>query len=174
MKAEDIRLFICVPAVGKSYLEEIDERFVDMDRLRSLYKHGYPENISNDEIEKIKSNGWKSVASEDEVVEYIRKKMHEKLADGKYLLFAPHPNIVEMINQEGIPYCLVFSSLDSIEILTNRMRARGNNEKFVEEMAKVAYEKYDEHKNDPRSAFKIELKKDEYLSDVIYDFLGIN
>lgn len=171
MEKKDIRIFVCVPAVGKSYLEMNDSHFIDMDRLKGMYKYGYPEDMTYKEFEATKSNREPVVHSD--TTEYIRRRTHEEIKNGKYFLFAPNPAIVDMINEEKLPYCMVYASLDSIEFLAKRMKERGNIEKFISEMTKVAYEKYKFHKNDPRPTFKIELRKGEYLSDVIYDFLEI-
>ena len=171
MQNKDIKLFVCVPAVGKSYLEMSDDRFVDLDRLKGMYKYGYPEDMTYEAFEATKANRGKIV--HNDTIEYIKKRTYEEMAKEKYLLYAPNSEVVDMIVEEKLPYCLVYVAKDGIDLLEKRMKDRGNIDKFIKSMMQIGYQMYEIHQNDPRPTCKIELKAGEYLSDVIYDFLEI-
>ena len=95
MELKDIRIFVCVPAVGKSYLCDIDDRFVDFDDMKARYKYGF-EDRSREEMEKLKGNRGKALR--DDSTEYIKNQIMKYLKEtDKILLFAPNPQIVDMI-----------------------------------------------------------------------------
>ncbi len=169
MKLEDIRVFVCVPGVGKTYLTRHNDRFVDMDAMKARYKYAQ-ENCSDAEIEFLKGNRGEAVRADSE--KYIEKQTKHLLQNtNKILLYAPNPKIVEMIYQNKIPYCLVFHSKDCVEEIRQRMRARGNQENFINSMLDPIDEFYHASITDTRPAMKIELHKGEYLSDKI-GYLG--
>ena len=165
MELKDIRVFVCVPAVGKSYLCQIDDRFVDFDDMKARYKYGY-ESLSVAEMERLKGNRGK-VLREDST-EYIKSELKRYLKEtDKILLFAPNPQIVEMIYENKIPYCLVYHSKDCIDEIEQRMLDRGNQPNFVRSMIDPIDTFYEASVSDTRPAFKIELHRGEYLSDKI-------
>lgn len=164
MKFEECRIFVCVPAVGKTYLTENDNRFVDMDEMKARYKYAQ-ENYPTKEIEWLKGNRGKAVRGNS--VDYIKNQTEKLLKEtDKILLFAPNPDIVDMICKLGVQYCLVFHSKDCIDEIEQRMRNRGNQENFIRSMIDPIDEFYEASINDTRPAFKIELQRGEYLSDV--------
>lgn len=163
MELKDIRVFVCVPAVGKSYLCNIDDRFVDFDDIKARYKYGY-ESMSSEEMENLKGNRGK-VLREDST-EFIQKELFRILNEtDKILLFAPNPIIVDMIYKNNIPYCLVYHSKDCIDEIEQRMRNRGNQENFIRSMLDPIDSFYEASVSDLRPAFKIELFRGEYLAD---------
>jgi len=164
MKFEDIRVFVCVPAVGKSYLARTNDHFVDMDALKARYKYAN-ENISEAELEHLKGNRGKSVRNDS--VLYIKNQTHKLLNEtDKILLYAPNPEIVAMLYSENIPYCLVFHSKDCLEEIKDRMRQRGNQENFIKSMTDNIDGYYQESITDTRPVFKIELHANQYVSDI--------
>ena len=167
MELKDIRVFVCVPAVGKSYLCEIDDRFVDFDDMKARYKYGY-ENLSVAEMERLKGNRGKALRADS--TEYIKNQIMKYLKEtDKILLFAPNPEIVEMIYQNGIPYCLVYHSKDCIDEIEKRMLERGNQPNFVRSMLDPIDTFYEASVTDTRPAFKIELFRGEYLADKLLE-----
>ena len=167
MELKDIRVFVCVPAVGKSYLCEKDDRFVDFDDMKARYKYGY-ENLSVAEMERLKGNRGK-VLREDST-EYIKNQIMKYLKEtDKILLFAPNPQIVEMIYENKIPYCLVYHSKDCIDEIEKRMLERGNQPNFVRSMLDPIDTFYEASVTDTRPAFKIELFRGEYLADKLLE-----
>ncbi len=165
MELKDFRVFVCVPGVGKTYLSKIDSRFVDLDSEKSIYKYGL-EGKSQLELEQGKSNRGKPCRNDE--IAYVEKRIKECLAQNKIILVAPNPKVVQKIIELEIPYCLVYHSLDCVEEYRERMRNRGNAENFIEEMLgdeilKVFHKQSEE---DSRPAFKVELKKGQFLSDL--------
>lgn len=169
MKLEECRVFVCVPAVGKSYLAENDDRFVDMDMMKARYKYAQ-ENFSAKEIEFAKGNRGKAVRGNS--IEYIKNQTAKLLKEtDKILLFAPNPDVVAKLCEMGVEYCLVFHSKDCLDEIEQRMRDRGNQENFIRAMIDPIDEFYAASISDTRPALKIELHRGEYLSDV---FKNIN
>ena len=167
MELKDIRVFVCVPAVGKSYLCELDDRFVDFDDKKARYKYGF-ESLTSSEMERLKGNRGK-VLREDST-EYIKKEILRYLKEtDKILLFAPNPAIVDMIYENKIPYCLVYHSKSCVKEIEQRMRDRGNQENFIRSMIDPIDTFYEASVTDTRPSFKIELFEGEYLSDKLLD-----
>lgn len=164
MKFENIRVFVCVPGLGKSFLCKKDDRFVDMDEMRAKYKYA-SEDASEFEIEWAKGN--RGEAKRRHSTEFIEQKTKELLENtDKILLFAPTPKIVEMIFKNQIPYCLVYHSRDCLSEVEERMRKRGNQENFIRSMIDSFEIFHKENEEDERPEFKIELGKNEFVSDI--------
>ena len=162
-KLSDIRIYVCTPATGKSYLEKNYDCFVDMDALKAKYKYG----IGESEMELYKGNRDKLIARAG-AEKYISQKIDEFLANtDKILLFAPNPQIVEIINDKNLPYCLVYTSMDTVDEIRERMRNRGNQENFIKAMTDPFADFYENHTADTRPAIKVILNKGEHLSDLI-------
>ena len=170
MKLEDIRVFVCVPGVGKTYLSKSDDRFVDLDNEKAMYKYGYKD-VSDREFESFKGNRDKANAKKD-TEEYMLKRFNYYLNEtDKILLFAPNPKMVEMIYNSGTPYCLVYHSKSCVEEIRERMRNRGNTESFINSMLDPIDEFYLASTTDTRPAFNIELFEGEFLSDKLLPIL---
>ncbi len=167
MELRDIRVFVCVPGVGKSYLVKKDDRFVDLDDLKARYKYAM-EDVSEAQMEFLKGNRGKSVR--DDSTEYMKKITLDYLNNtNKILLFAPNPLMVDMIFKQNIPYCLVYHSKSCVEEIRQRMRKRGNQENFINSMLDPIDEFYKASVEDKRPAFKIELFEGEFLSDKLLE-----
>ncbi len=163
MELKDIRVFVCVPGVGKTYLTKLDDRFVDMDIEKAKYKYNLYDKTDR-EIEFLKGNNKCAVNGNSiGYIENLTKKYMD--TTDKILLFAPNPQIVEMIVNNGYPYCLVYHTKDSIVEIEKRMRDRGNQENFIRSMIDPIDTFYKASTEDTRPAFKIELTSKEYLSE---------
>lgn len=159
-----IRVFVCVPAVGKTYLCNNNKNFIDMDELKARYKYAQ-ENASQEQIEWLKGNRGEAVRTD--ATDYIQSQTLKLLeTTDKILLFAPNPAIVNMLFENHIPYCLVFHSKECIKEIEQRMRQRGNQENFIRSMLDPIDEFYANSVSDTRPAIKIELSSGEYLSDI--------
>lgn len=155
MKFQDLRAFVCVPAVGKTCLCNLNDKFVDMDELRARYKYAQ-ENATEKELEWLKGNRGEAVRGN--ATGYIEQRTLDFLENtDKILLFAPNLQIVEMLCKNNIPYCLVFHSKDCVEEIAQRMRNRGNQENFIRDMVDPIDRYYAESIRDERPSMKIEL-----------------
>ena len=176
MELKDIRVFVCVPGLGKTHLAERDSRFLDMDALKGEYKYGLSK-ADKAAFEANKGNR-QTVVHEDanKYIEDLFIKMYN--TTDKLFLFAPNPAMVEMINAHNIPYCLVYHAKDpqTLEDIRQRMKARGNQDNFIDSMTnpEIVERFYEENSTDTRPAFKIELTKGEYLADKILPLLEPN
>lgn len=163
MELKDIRVFVCVPGVGKSFLTKLNDRFVDLDNMRARYKYAL-EDKSEREIEWLKGNRGESVRKDSD--QYMEKQLLNLYQNtDKILLFAPNPIMVEMIYRNNIPYCLVYHSKECVNEIRQRMRNRGNQENFISSMLDPIDDFYKASVEDERPTFKIELFQGEYLSD---------
>lgn len=167
MKLKDVRVFVCVPGVGKTTLEEMDDRFVDFDRIKAEYKYGV---VGHDKKAFEANKGNRNRAIHNDVEKYMEEMFLDYLKNtNKILLFAPNPSMVDMIVSHNIPYCLVYHSIDdeTVAEIRQRMRDRGNQENYIDSMTAPQILKVFYHNSvtDTRPTFKIELFKGEYLSD---------
>lgn len=168
MELKDIRVFVCVPAVGKTYLAKMDNRFVDMDSLKAKHKYGYADSISDIEMEELKGN--RGETKNKDTNEFMERETLRLLeTTDKILLFAPSPQMVEMIVKNKIPYCLVYHSKSCVVEIEERMKKRGNKPNFIRSMLDPIDDFYEASVTDTRPAFKIELFEGEFLSDKIYE-----
>ena len=166
MNLENIRVFVCVPGIGKTYLSKLDDRFVDLDSIKAMYKYGYDENISDFDFEGFKGNRGEAVRGS--TTQYMEQQMLHYLNEtNKILLFAPNPQMVEMIVNNHVPYCLVYHSKECVEEVRERMRNRGNKENFINAMLNPIDSFYEASVTDTRPAYKIELFNNEFLADKI-------
>lgn len=174
MQLKDIRVFVCVPGVGKTFLEQTNNRFVDLDRLKAEYKYGIS-GADRQNFEANKGNRGKVIRADAN--EYIEKIfLNYYYHTNKILLFAPNPDMVNMIVANDIPYCLVYHSKnkETVEEIRQRMRDRGNQENYIDSMTapEIMEVFYHNSVSDTRPAFKIELFKGEYLSDKLLPILN--
>lgn len=164
MRFQTLRVFVCVPAVGKTYLCHHDDRYVDMDELKARYKYAQ-EDAPSEELEWAKGNRGEAVRGHS--IEYVERRMFDFLQNtDKILLFAPNPQIVDMLVKNGIPYCLIFHSKGCADEIEQRMRNRGNQENFIRAMVDSIDEYYVQNVQDENPCMKIELRRGEYLADV--------
>ena len=79
---------------------------------------------------------------------------------------------MDYVIKNKLKYCLVYPSINCRKEYINRMKKRGNSDKFIEEMTneKIWNYYYERNKNDIKPNFKIELQEGEYLSDIISKF----
>ena len=173
MNLSDIRVFVCVPGVGKTYLSKQDDRFVDLDSIKAMYKYGYDPNVSDFDFEGYKGNRGEAVRGN--TTQYMEQQMLHYLNEtDKILLFAPNPQMVEMIVNNNVPYCLVYHSKECVEEVRDRMRKRGNKENFINAMLDPIDSFYEASVKDTRPAFKIELFNNEFLADKILPIINKN
>ena len=170
MKIKDIKVFVCTPGLGKSYLAEIDNRFVDLDREKAIYKYGFDKTISNAEMEKLKGNYGK--ARNNDSIEYIENRIKKELKENKVLLLAPNPKVVEIINNLNVPYCLIYASSNAKKEVKKRLTQRGNKANFINSMVDCTDEYCKKHREDTRPTFKIEWDGEGYLSDILWGYFG--
>lgn len=158
------KVIVCGPAIGKTYLADHDNRFVDIDGLRAIYKYGLDKNSK--EYESGKLNRGKVVKKD--YMEYAKNLLIKTIEDGKIALLSYHEDLVNYLIDNKIDYCLVYADLDSREEYIERMKERGNPDNFIYEMTNEdiwkEFHKKDEEDTNP--TYKIKLKKGEYLSDI--------
>jgi len=165
---KDIRVFVCVPGVGKTYLGKNDDRFIDLDREKVIYKYGYPHDIDDRILEEAKG-GYHHISAKADPLEYIRGRIHEVISSGKIVLLAPNPKTIQLLLEENLPYCLVYHSLDSNEEICQRLKARGNRDNFVKGMFEGMNNFYKNNNEDTIPTYKIELQRGEYLSNKLQE-----
>ena len=162
----DCKIIICGPAIGKTYLAEHDDRFIDLDEIKANYKFGLY-NATRKEMEEGKLNRGR-VVNEDST-KYAIGILEKELENDKIILISSGNNgVVKYILENKIRYCLVYPELDLLDEYKRRMIERGNNTIFIEKIANKEKweEEYIKSVNDVNATYKIELKKGQYLSDI--------
>lgn len=164
-------VIVCGPAVGKTYLAKHDNRFIDLDAKKAKYKYGLTD-LDSVENERNKLNRGPVVNHGSS--KYIIGLIDTELEKGKYLLLSYHEEILNYIISNNIPFCLVYPSKELQNEYAKRMKDRGNNEIFVEEMTRDDKWNYfyDKNPNDKTPTYKIKLKKGQYLSDVVNQIIN--
>ena len=162
-------VILCGPAVGKTYLANHDSRFVDIDQEKSKYKYGL-DNCSIEELEKGKSNRGKVINTDSN--KYAIELLEKTINSGKIALISYQEEILNDVINNKIKYCLVYANINLREEYISRMKKRGNEDTFINDMtneeAWISF--YEKNKNDLKPTYKIELKEKEYLSDIIEYF----
>ena len=160
------KVIICGAAVGKTYLAEHDNRFIDVDELKANYKYGLS-NKNRQELEQGKLNRGQVINKDS--TEYAIKILNNEIKNNHIVLVSSgNKGLIKYIHENRIPYCLVYPGKDLLTEYTERMKKRGNVSAFIEKMANREYwEKcFIENENDSRPTYKIELKKGQYLYDI--------
>ncbi len=162
VKLSEINIFACAPCMGKTTLENIDNRFVDMDKMKSMYKYDLP----YENHEETKGIANKTVVNLDSF-EYIKEKTFELLSQKKKLLFTPKPENTQFLTENKLPYCLVFFHPDRLPELIKKMKDRGNPEEFIKMFTyETQLEYFNNHNTDERPTFKVELQAGEHIADI--------
>ena len=164
MKKYDCKIILCGPAVGKTYLADHDDRFVDIDGMRAKYKYGIDEQ-SNEEFERGKGSRRKTINHDS--MEYSIKLLEHTIKNNKIALISYQKELLDYVINNNLDFCLVYADINSRDEYIKRMRNRGNNEAFVDTMtSKEVWEDfYNRNENDIRPKYKIKLKSDQYISD---------
>jgi len=154
---------LCGPAVGKTYLSNTDSRFIDLDGMKAKYKY---EIIDEIDFEKNKLNRGKVIHQDS--LEYALNILKKEIQNDKIVLLSFNKQLLEYLWDNNIDYFLVYPNINSRDEYINRMKKRGNNEKFIEAMtnAKDWNLFYSRNKNDTKPAYKIQLDEGQYLSDI--------
>lgn len=163
---------VATPGCGKSYLcDNYPEKFVDVDEVRLRCKYIVPENITRAELEETKGNRpFERRAHHDEYIADLYNKLDSLVREGKTLICAPHPEVIDYLVNHHIKFAFVFQSKDMKEELIKRMRKRGNSEELVKENADMFDTFYEMNKNENKSAVHYEFSKNEYLEDIVKKF----
>ena len=165
MKKYNCNIIISGPATGKTYLAQNDERFIDIDGLKAEYKYGL-HNQSYEEKEKGKLNRGEVINHDSS--RYAIELLNKTIQDNKIALLSNNEKEIENIHKKKIKYCLVFANKNLANEYKERMKKRGNNNKFIEQMTneKSWEEFYNNNLFDKNPTYKIELQKGQYLSDI--------
>jgi hypothetical protein len=170
MSKIDCKVIVCGPAIGKTYLAEHDKRFIDLDQLKSNYKYGLDFSTLED---KEKDKGNRGDIVKHDSTKYAINTLINELKNNKIITLSYSKGILEYLIDNKIKYCLVYPGKDLYKEYSMRMKKRGNSKKFIEEMTnKKEWEQfYISNVSDLSAAYKIELKKGQYLSDIRDMFL---
>lgn len=166
MKQIQCNIIVCGPAIGKSYLAEHDNRFIDIDEMKADYKYNLY-GVSREEKEKTKLNRGETVNSNSS--KYAIELLEKTIANNQVALISyASKKIMNYIIDKKYEYCLIYANKNLRDEYAERMKNRGNNSTFIEKMTNQEHwdEFYDENVNDKNAKYKIELKSGQYLSDI--------
>ena len=158
-------IIICGPAIGKTYLSEHNSRFVDIDGMKADYKYNLY-NLSKEEKEKGKLNRGQIINYDS--TKYAIELLKKTISEDRIALLSYNEKIIEFILENKYEYCLVFADINLQNEYAQRMKKRGNNSQFIEQMTnkKSWDEFYVKNINDNNPTYKIKLKSGQYLSDI--------
>ncbi len=168
-KIKSVKVFLSICATGKTYLASMDSRFVDIDKEEAMYKFDYDKYMSYEELSKLQGHG---VVVRKDSEDFIHKKLIEHIKNGRLVLSATHRHILRFLAEEKIPYVIFQYPASDVQSFWQRMRARGNSEDFIERMLEHREEAYCKHKKDENAVAVLDIYKDEYLSDLLWEVFG--
>lgn len=147
----------CYTATGKSTVGKKYTNVLDLES--TLFKYtGITKEIENEK-------GTKREINKDYPDNYFRALEDAK---DKYDYILVSDNICdEWFRKNNITYWQVYPSIELKEEYLQRMKARGNNQKFLEYQDKLWEEWVNGCKNDKYAVKHIELKAGQYLEDVL-------
>lgn len=165
MKKIKCNVIVCGPAIGKTYLAATDNRFIDLDEIKSNYKYSL-NNLTSEEKEKNKLNRREIVNYDS--TRYAIRILEEEIQKGNIIMLSYSDGIIQYLIDNKIDYCLVYANQKLADEYAERMSKRGNNIKFIEAMTnKNAWKTfYHNNSNDTYATYKIELNEGQYLSDI--------
>lgn len=146
---EKIKIWVCNTSCGKSYLCQIDDRFLGLDYYLSTL------NLGSDERNKRMT-----------IVKTFRE-----LEKGKIVLNASHRYYLSYLAENNIPFVYMYPRGELEAEYVEQMRHRGSTEEFIKLYGGIA-EDYNKRKDDPRGTFKIEMNKGEFVSDYVWKVFG--
>jgi len=163
-------IIICGPAIGKTYLSEKDSRFVDVDGMKADYKYNLY-NFSKEEKEKSKLDRGEIINYDSS--KYAIELLKKTISENRIALLSYNKKILDFILENKYEYCLVFADKNLKNEYAQRMKKRGNNQVFIEQMTnqKNWDEFYEKNLNDKNPTYKIKLNSKQYLSDIKELFL---
>jgi len=158
-------IIVCGPAIGKTYLAKQDSKFVDIDGMKADYKYNLY-NLPIEEKEKSKLNRGKIVNNNSS--EYAIELLKQTISENRIALLSYNKKIINFIIENKYEYCLVYADKNLNNEYAKRMKKRGNNDIFVDQMTNLKNweEFYEKNINDKTSTYKIKLKSGQYLSDI--------
>jgi guanylate kinase len=147
--------------IGKTTLaQEQPNKFVDLES--SNFKWVIPQEQLEMSVEERK--GLPKEQSPEWPENYISEMT--KLSDeGKTVFISMDPQVRSILQERGIEFKLAYPSKDSKETYVQRLKQRGNNDKFVE-LIEVNFEKWIDDL-EIQSQEKIRLNDNEFLSDKV-------
>lgn len=162
---------MATPGLGKSYVCDRDQRFVDADEERLRSKYVVPENVSREELERTKGDRpFARRANHDEYIKILYEKLDKCASDGKIIIAAPHPELYDYFKSRNIKFVFIYPSKDMRQEIKKRMEDRGNDKEFVKENDDMFEQFYKSNREEKQSTIHYEAQKGEFLSDIIKKF----
>lgn len=163
-----VKVFLCVPASGKSYLAENNKQFIDIDREEEIYKYNLAKQISNLELAKGQGMHGDIVNKDCQIV--MQKRALDCISQGKIILCSLRDYWIDFFVANKIDYAIVQYPPMLKDEFAQRMRMRGNTEIFINKIIKICTDMYEIRENDKNAYIKIDLKSGEHLSDIVYRY----
>lgn len=145
-------------AIGKSTLARKYSNVVDVES--SNFEYVIDENMRNIPVEQRK--GLKSRIKNPEFPLNYCEELIDNFKRNKIALFACKREVVDLLRQMGVSYCIGYPEEDMLDEIIARCQKRGNNERFISRIRDVYYADF------PTDSERvIWLKKGEYLEDIL-------
>lgn len=107
---------MATPGLGKSFVCDRDNHFVDADEERLRSKYVVPENITRDELERTKGDRpFERRSKHDVYIDLLYKKLDDYVKEGKIIIAAPHPELYEYFKTRNLRFVFIYPSKDMRE-----------------------------------------------------------
>lgn len=145
-------------AIGKTTLARKYSNVVDVES--SNFEYLIDGNMRNIPVEQRK--GLKSRIKNPEFPLNYYNELIANLKRNKVVLFACKRDVVDLLEQNGVSYYIVYPEEDMLDEIIARCQKRGNNENFVSRVREVYYADF------PTDGERvIWLKKGQYVEDIL-------
>ena len=160
----NINVFLCSSGSGKTQLAKANNKYMDLDIIKTRCHYMFDNNITDEEIEILKSTeGLKRNPDYPNNYLNILKKYIDQ---GKKILLVPQKLEIDFLQENNIDFCLIFPHPSCQREYEERFLKRGNSREFSKEVSKRLAKLYYENIKIPCKA-KIVLKNGQYLADVL-------
>ncbi len=145
-------------AIGKSTLAKKYSKVIDLEI--GDFEYIIDENLKKIPVEQRKGVKYR-IKNPDYPLNYYNEII-SNLKKNYIVLFAPKPEVVELLRQNNIDYYVVWPKENMLDEIIERSRKRGNNEEFISKITSVYYRDYPKENDNVTW-----LKKGQYLEDVL-------
>lgn len=165
INGKNIQIFACSSGTGKTTFAKKNLNFIDLDKEKFFCKHpDIPRTIDDEQLEKLKCKVINK--SKDYPKNYINL-IKKYLAEDKNLLVVPEPLIMSIIEENDLPYVLIYPDITCKEEYKKRMMSRGNSKEFAG-WFDMFYDRYFmDNENNTKACMKIKLQSGEFVEDAI-------
>lgn len=115
--------------------------------------------------EKWSTDSDSSKFSKDEFPQNYIKHIKSKVGEYRYIFVSSHKEVRDALVKEGLPFDLVYPSLDLKHEYLQRYKARGNNESFIN-LLEANWGKWLKELPSQKGCNHVVLKSNQFISNI--------